>query len=48
MHELLGLSGPLSDLATGPWQVLYHFSVGQPVPDTRITSSPPYDKENRP
>jgi SagB-type dehydrogenase family enzyme len=48
MHELLGLSGPLSDLATGPWQVLYHFSVGQPLPDTRITSSPPYDKENRP
>ncbi|MCX7258130.1 MAG: nitroreductase [Polaromonas sp.] len=48
MHALLGLSGPLSDLATGPWQVLYHFSVGLPVPDTRITSSPPYDKENRP
>lgn len=48
MHELLGLSGPLSDAPAGQWQVLYHFSVGLPVPDTRITSSPPYDKENRP
>ena len=48
MHELLGLSGPLPDAPAGQWQVLYHFSVGLPVPDTRITSSPPYDKENRP
>ena len=48
MHELLGLSGPLPDAPTGQWQVLYHFSIGLPVLDTRITSSPPYDKENRP
>ncbi len=48
MHELLGLRGPLPDAPAGSWQVLYHFSVGLPLPDTRITSSPPYDKENRP
>jgi nitroreductase len=48
VHELLGLNAALPDSPTGHWQVLYHFSVGLPVPDTRITSSPPYDKENRP
>lgn len=48
VHELLGLAGALPDSPTGHWQVLYHFSVGLPVPDTRITSSPPYDKEKRP
>jgi SagB-type dehydrogenase family enzyme len=40
--------GPQPDKLADAWQVLYHFSVGLPVPDTRITSSPPYDKENRP
>lgn len=40
--------GPQPDAPADAWQVLYHFSVGLPVPDTRITSSPPYDKENRP
>jgi nitroreductase len=48
VHELLGLPGALADGPCNAWQVLYHFSVGLPVPDTRITSSPPYDKENRP
>ena len=43
MHALLGFAGN----ATDPWQVLYHFSVGLPVPDERIISSPPY-QETRP
>lgn len=38
VHELLGFSGPPADR----WQVLYHFSVGLPVTDERISSSPPY------
>jgi len=41
VHELLGLSGP----APQTWQVLYHFSVGLPVLDERITHSPPYDRQ---
>ena len=48
MHELLGLAGAQLDGSADAWQVLYHFSVGLPLSDTRITSSPPYDKENRP
>ncbi|MBT9549392.1 MAG: nitroreductase [Hydrogenophaga sp.] len=38
VRELLGLGAP----GTEAWQVLYHFSVGLPVPDARITSTPPY------
>jgi SagB-type dehydrogenase family enzyme len=38
VRELLGLGAP----GTEPWQVLYHFSVGRPVQDDRITSTPPY------
>ncbi|MDO9569043.1 MAG: nitroreductase [Hydrogenophaga sp.] len=38
VRELLGLGAP----GTEPWQVLYHFSVGLPVTDARITSTPPY------
>ncbi|CAM3354110.1 nitroreductase family protein [Polaromonas hydrogenivorans] len=41
VHELLGLSGP----APQTWQVLYHFSVGLPMPDERITRFPPYDRQ---
>lgn len=43
VRELLGLGAP----GTEPWQVLYHFSVGLPVLDARITSTPPYP-ESRP
>jgi SagB-type dehydrogenase family enzyme len=35
VHEVLGLSGTA-------WQVLYHFSVGMPVDDLRLTSEPGY------
>jgi len=35
VHELLGLSGHA-------WQSLYHFSMGMPVEDTRLTSEPGY------
>ncbi|BAL22811.1 SagB/ThcOx family dehydrogenase [Azoarcus sp. KH32C] len=35
MHELLGLAGE-------EWQSLYHFTVGGPVEDRRLTSLPPY------
>lgn len=35
MHELLGLAG-------GEWQSLYHFTVGGPVEDGRLSSLPPY------
>jgi hypothetical protein len=35
VHELLGLDG-LS------YQSLYHFTVGHPVADTRLTTLPPY------
>lgn len=38
VRELLGLGAP----GTEAWQVLYHFSVGLPVTDTRIASTPPY------
>ena len=44
VHELLGLAGNTPET----WQVLYHFSVGLPVSDERISSFPPYDKEARP
>jgi hypothetical protein len=35
-HELLGLVGD-------EFQDLYHFTVGGPVDDARLTSQPPYD-----
>jgi SagB-type dehydrogenase family enzyme len=38
VHELLGLSGHA-------WQSLYHFSMGLPVEDTRLTSEPGYEWE---
>lgn len=38
VHRLLGLpTGP-----DAPWQVAYHFTVGRPVDDGRLTSEPPY------
>jgi len=38
VHELLGLSGHV-------WQDLYHFSMGLPVEDKRLTSEPGYEWE---
>ena len=40
MHELLGLSGKR-------FQSLYHFTVGKPVEDLRLTTLPPYTDERR-
>jgi SagB-type dehydrogenase family enzyme len=40
VRELIGLTGPHMP----PWQVLYHFSVGQPVFDARLSSAPPYSE----
>ncbi|MHB1203580.1 MAG: nitroreductase family protein [Acidithiobacillus sp.] len=39
-HRLLGLA------PAGPWQDLYHFTVGTPVEDLRITSEPPYARRS--
>jgi len=41
VHELLGLSGH-------GWQSLYHFSMGLPVEDSRLTSEPGYEWEMTP
>ena len=38
VHEIVGLTGHA-------WQSLYHFSMGMPVEDTRLTSEPGYDWE---
>jgi hypothetical protein len=38
VHDLLGLSGH-------QWQTLYHFSMGLPVDDTRLTTEPGYEWE---
>lgn len=38
VHELLGISG-------NHWQSLYHFSMGVPVEDTRLTTEPGYEWE---
>ena len=38
VHELLGLSGYM-------WQDLYHFTIGLPIEDTRLTSEPGYEWE---
>ncbi|NMG01035.1 nitroreductase family protein [Aromatoleum toluolicum] len=40
MHELLGLAGE-------EWQSLYHFTVGGPVEDSRLSSLPPYGAARR-
>ena len=40
VHDLVGLSGHA-------WQSLYHFSMGLPVEDTRLTSEPGYLWEGR-
>jgi SagB-type dehydrogenase family enzyme len=39
VHELLGMSGER-------WQSLYHFSMGMPVDDPRLTTEPGYAWEN--
>jgi hypothetical protein len=38
VHDTLGLSGHA-------WQSLYHFSMGVPVDDPRLSTSPGYDWE---
>jgi nitroreductase len=38
VHEVLGLSG-------ATWQSLYHFSMGSPVEDERLTTAPGYEWE---
>ena len=40
VHEMLGLSGQ-------DWQSLYHFSMGVPLEDARLTSEPGYPWEQR-
>jgi nitroreductase len=40
VHDLLGLTGH-------DWQDLYHFSMGLPIEDTRLTSEPGYEWEER-
>jgi SagB-type dehydrogenase family enzyme len=40
VHEMAGLSGR-------EWQSVYHFSMGMPVEDTRLTSEPGYPWEER-
>jgi hypothetical protein len=51
VHELLGLKSPASvngrgdsefDATRAEWQSLYHFSMGQPVDDTRLSTEPGY------
>ena len=41
VHETLGLSGH-------EWQSLYHFSMGMPIDDARLTSEPGYPWEGPP
>jgi len=41
VHEVLGLQGD-------EWQSLYHFSMGLPLEDTRLTTEPGYDWERAP
>ena len=36
MHALLGIKNH-------SWQSLYHFTVGGPIEDSRLTTLPPYD-----
>ena len=39
VHDMLGLTGHA-------WQSLYHFSMGVPLEDARLTTQPGYDWEN--
>ncbi|MDR3369529.1 nitroreductase family protein [Rhodoferax sp.] len=39
LHELIGLPQPA---ASAPLQSVYHFTIGAPVLDDRITTEPPY------
>ncbi|MDF1484083.1 nitroreductase family protein [Ramlibacter sp. H39-3-26] len=43
VHALLGLAGN----PPSRWQVVYHFSVGLPLIDPRITTEAPYDRYAR-
>ena len=49
VHELLGCrSGQwryLTERQRANWQSLYHFSMGMPVDDTRLTTEPGYEWE---
>jgi hypothetical protein len=36
VHEIMGLSD-------NHYQSLYHFTVGKPIEDPRLTTHPPYD-----
>jgi nitroreductase len=40
MHDLLGLKGR-------KFQSLYHFTVGKPVEDSRLSTLPPYSEKRR-
>ena len=40
VHDLLGLTGPAAELPA--YQSLYHFTVGHPVEDARLTTLPGY------
>jgi SagB-type dehydrogenase family enzyme len=49
VHELLGVGSQASGTSEGAyaamtaeWQSLYHFAVGRPVEDTRLTTEPGY------
>ena len=48
VHDLLGLPGPgKKDVENSgpPFQSLYHFTVGMPVEDARLTTEPGYEWE---
>jgi nitroreductase len=40
LHRALGLTGH-------DWQSLYHFTIGAPVEDVRLRTSPPYEQPNK-
>jgi hypothetical protein len=43
VHELLGLPSSVTDgTSSADWQSLYHFSMGRPVEDERLTTAPGY------
>jgi nitroreductase len=48
VHELLGLPSSVADgTSSADWQSLYHFSMGRPVEDERLTTEPGYAWETR-